>query len=78
MSSTIILKIGGSEGINYDYIADDIATLVKEDQPLIVIHGGSALTNKVAEQLGRSSQFVTSVSGFTMKKKVMGVQESLA
>ncbi|MBI1877738.1 MAG: [LysW]-aminoadipate kinase [Chloroflexi bacterium] len=64
----IILKIGGSEGINYDFIADDIAALVKESQPLIVVHGGSALTNKVAEQLGHPPQFVTSVSGFTSRR----------
>jgi acetylglutamate/LysW-gamma-L-alpha-aminoadipate kinase len=64
----IVLKIGGSEGINYDYIADDIAALVKQDQPLIVIHGGSALTNTVAEQLGHPPQFVTSVSGFTSRR----------
>jgi acetylglutamate/LysW-gamma-L-alpha-aminoadipate kinase len=60
----IVLKIGGSEGINYDLIADDIAVLVKAGQPLIVIHGGSSLTNKVAERLGHPPLVVTSVSGF--------------
>jgi acetylglutamate/LysW-gamma-L-alpha-aminoadipate kinase len=64
----IVLKIGGSEGINYDFIAKDIAALVKEGQPLIVVHGGSALTNKVAEQLGHPPQFVTSVSGFSSRR----------
>lgn len=64
----IVLKIGGSEGINYDFIADDIAALVKEGQPLIVVHGGSALTNQVAEQLGHPPQFVTSVSGFSSRR----------
>ncbi len=64
----IVLKIGGNEGINYDFITDDVATLVKERQPLIVIHGGSALTNKVAEQLGHPPQFVTSISGFTSRR----------
>jgi acetylglutamate/LysW-gamma-L-alpha-aminoadipate kinase len=64
----IVLKIGGSEGINYDFIADDIAKLVTENQKMIVVHGGSALTNKVAEQLGHPPQFVTSVSGFTSRR----------
>ncbi|MCG3206773.1 MAG: [LysW]-aminoadipate kinase [Anaerolineae bacterium] len=64
----IVLKIGGSEGINYDLIADDIAALIKAGQPLIVVHGGSSLTNKVAEQLGHPPQFVTSVSGFTSRR----------
>ncbi len=64
----IIVKIGGSEGINYDLIADDLADLVKAKQPLIVVHGGSALTNKVAEQLGHPPQFVTSVSGYSSRR----------
>jgi len=64
----IILKIGGSEGIDYDLIADDVAALVKEGQPLIVIHGGSSLTNKVAAQLGHPPEFVTSVSGFSSRR----------
>ncbi|MDX1522741.1 MAG: [LysW]-aminoadipate kinase [Anaerolineae bacterium] len=64
----IILKIGGSEGIDYDLIVDDVAELVKEGQPLILIHGGSALTNKVAKQLGHPPEFVTSVSGFTSRR----------
>lgn len=64
----IVLKIGGSEGINYDYIADDIAAMVNNGQSMIVIHGGSALTNKVAVQLGHPPQFVTSVSGFTSRR----------
>jgi [amino group carrier protein]-L-2-aminoadipate 6-kinase len=64
----IVVKIGGSEGINYDFIADDLAALVKEGQPLIVVHGGSALTNKVAEQLGHPPEFVTSVSGYTSRR----------
>jgi acetylglutamate/LysW-gamma-L-alpha-aminoadipate kinase len=64
----IVLKIGGSEGINYDFIADDIATLAQNGQPMIVIHGGSALTNQVASQLGHPPQFVTSVSGFTSRR----------
>ena len=64
----IVLKIGGSEGINYNLIVDDIAALIKQGQPLIVVHGGSALTNHVAEQLGHPPQFVTSVSGFTSRR----------
>ncbi|MCB0163318.1 MAG: [LysW]-aminoadipate kinase [Anaerolineae bacterium] len=64
----IVLKIGGSEGIDYDLIADDIAAVVNEGTPLIVVHGGSALTNKVAEQLGHPPEFVTSASGFSSRR----------
>jgi acetylglutamate/LysW-gamma-L-alpha-aminoadipate kinase len=64
----IVIKIGGSEGINYDLIADDLAELVKQGQPLVLIHGGSSLTNKVAEQLGHPPEFVTSISGFSSRR----------
>ncbi|MDM8518428.1 [LysW]-aminoadipate kinase [Anaerolineales bacterium HSG6] len=64
----IVVKIGGSEGLNYDLIADDLAALVKAEQPLILIHGGSSLTNKVSEQLGHPPEFVTSVSGYTSRR----------
>jgi acetylglutamate/LysW-gamma-L-alpha-aminoadipate kinase len=63
-----VLKIGGSTGINYDYIADDIADLVKAGQHMIVIHGGSALTDQVATALGHPPHFVTSVSGFSSRR----------
>lgn len=64
----IVVKIGGSEGIDYDLIADDLAELIKTGQPLLLVHGGSSLTNKVAEQLGHPPQFVTSVSGYTSRR----------
>jgi acetylglutamate/LysW-gamma-L-alpha-aminoadipate kinase len=64
----IVLKIGGSSGIDYELIADDIAELVNGGQRMVVIHGGSALTNEVATALGHPPQFVTSVSGFTSRR----------
>jgi acetylglutamate/LysW-gamma-L-alpha-aminoadipate kinase len=64
----LVLKIGGSTGIDYDLIADDVAAMVKEGRQLVVIHGGSALTNEVATALGHPPQFVTSVSGFTSRR----------
>lgn len=64
----IVVKIGGAEGIDYDVIADDVAALVGEGQPLVVVHGGSALTNQVASALGHPPQFVNSVSGYTSRR----------
>lgn len=64
----IVLKIGGSSGINYELIADDIAALTERGERMVVIHGGSALTNEVATALGHPPQFVTSVSGFTSRR----------
>jgi len=63
-----VLKIGGSAGIHYDFIADDIAALVGEGKRMVVVHGGSARTDEVATALGHPPQFVTSVSGFTSRR----------
>jgi len=63
-----VIKIGGAEGIDYDAIADDVAALLSAGQELVVIHGGSALTNQVATALGHPPQFVTSASGFSSRR----------
>lgn len=64
----IVVKIGGSEGIDLDLISDDLAGIVASGQRVIVVHGGSALTNRVAAQLGHPPEFVTSPSGFTSRR----------
>lgn len=63
----IVVKVGGSEGIDYDAVCDDVAALLAEGQELVLIHGGSSLTNEVAEQLGHPPQFLTSPSGYTSR-----------
>jgi acetylglutamate/LysW-gamma-L-alpha-aminoadipate kinase len=63
----IVVKVGGSAGINYDLVCDDIAQLVKEDNPVILIHGGSDETNKVSTQLGKPPRILTSPQGYTSR-----------
>jgi acetylglutamate/LysW-gamma-L-alpha-aminoadipate kinase len=63
----IVVKVGGSEGIDLDAVCDDVAT-VRASQPLILVHGGSHRTNEVAERLGHPPEFVTSPSGFTSRR----------
>jgi acetylglutamate/LysW-gamma-L-alpha-aminoadipate kinase len=63
----IVIKVGGSEGIDLDALCDDVASLVHDGMPLVLVHGGSAETNKVATSLGHPPQFVTSPSGFTSR-----------
>ncbi len=63
----IVVKVGGSEGIDYQSTCADIAQLVKAGQRLIFVHGGSSQTNAVAEALGHPPRFVTSPSGYTSR-----------
>ena len=63
----IIVKAGGSLGIDYDALCEDVAELWKMGQKLVLVHGGSAETNRVAEALGHPPKFVTSPSGYTSR-----------
>src|SRR3990172_10764582 len=60
----IVIKVGGSLGIDYDAVCDDLASLIKSGQRAILVHGGSAETNLVSEKLGKPPKMVTSVSGY--------------
>ncbi len=61
----IVIKVGGSEGIRLDAVCADIAEL--QQQEVVLVHGGSHLTNQVAEALGHPAQFVISPSGYTSR-----------
>jgi len=63
----IVVKVGGSEGVDLDAVCQDVAHVVKEGRELILVHGGSHETNLMAERLGHPSRFVTSVSGYTSR-----------
>lgn len=56
----IVVKVGGSLGIDYDALCKDLA---QYEKPFVLVHGGSGLLNEVSEKLGHPPQFVTSVSG---------------
>ena len=60
----IVIKVGGGEGINYDYICEDIAELVKKEEKIVIVHGGSHEANIISEKLGKPPRFVTSISGY--------------
>jgi len=63
----IVVKIGGAEGVNFNAICADISTLKAQNQAVILVHGGSAETNAISEQLGHPPRFVTSPTGFTSR-----------
>lgn len=63
----LVVKIGGTNGINFDAVMSDVAAHVAAGHKLVVVHGGSGETNAISEQLGHPPQFVTSPSGFTSR-----------
>ncbi len=63
----LVIKIGGTDGVNFEAVCADVAAHVRAGQKIIVVHGGSGETNTISAQLGHPPQMVTSPSGFTSR-----------
>lgn len=63
----LVIKIGGAAGIDSDALCRDIAALWHDNQPMLVVHGGSDATNQLAERLDHPPRFVTTASGHTSR-----------
>jgi acetylglutamate/LysW-gamma-L-alpha-aminoadipate kinase len=63
----IVIKMGGSEGVNLAEICRDVSVLVNQAQHVILVHGGSAETNALSTLLGQPPRFLTTTSGFTSR-----------
>ena len=66
--STLVIKIGGGEGIDPTAASREIAQLVRDGHRVVLVHGGSHETNVVAEALGHPAQTITSPSGHTSRR----------
>jgi len=58
-----VVKVGGSEGIDYDLFLKDLVG----HRDFVLVHGGSNELNEISARLGKPPVFVTSVSGFTSR-----------
>lgn len=63
----IVIKLGGTEGVNFESICKDTANLIEQGFQIVIVHGGSAEANALGEALGYPPRFVTSPSGFTSR-----------
>lgn len=64
----LVVKVGGSEGVDLEAIATDAGMLSRGGQKLVIVHGGSHATNTLSEQLGHPARFITSPSGHTSRR----------
>ncbi|MEK6703090.1 MAG: [LysW]-aminoadipate kinase [Planctomycetota bacterium] len=64
----IVVKLGGSQGIDLDAFATDAAASIRAGHRLVIVHGGSHQTNVLSEQLGHPPRFITSPSGHTSRR----------
>ncbi|MFP4136623.1 MAG: [LysW]-aminoadipate kinase [Candidatus Acetothermia bacterium] len=58
-----VVKIGGSEAIDYESFLEDLAGY----ENWILLHGGSHELDRISEELGHPPRFVESVSGYTSR-----------
>jgi acetylglutamate/LysW-gamma-L-alpha-aminoadipate kinase len=65
--SIIVVKLGGTEGINFSAVCEDAAELLKQGKLLVLVHGGSAEATSLGEALGAPPKMITSPSGFTSR-----------
>ncbi len=63
----VVVKVGGTEGVDFRLICDDIRDLILNGFHIVLVHGGSAEANLLGEALGYPPRFVTSPSGFSSR-----------
>jgi acetylglutamate/LysW-gamma-L-alpha-aminoadipate kinase len=66
--TTIVIKIGGGEGIELRPILDEFAALLKAGTRAVLVHGGSHETNVISERLGCPPTFIRSPSGHESRR----------
>ena len=65
--SIVVVKLGGTEGVDFSAICNDAVELLKQDKQLVFVHGGSAEATSLGEALGTPPKMITSPSGFTSR-----------
>lgn len=66
MENLIVVKLGGSAGIDWTSILDEIASLWPA-QPIIFVHGANAALDAFIRSQGKEPRLVTSASGQTSR-----------
>ena len=67
---TLVIKIGGAAGVATESILDQIEQYLRApgtDRRVVLVHGGSDLTNELAKDLGHEVRTLTSPGGMTSR-----------
>jgi acetylglutamate/LysW-gamma-L-alpha-aminoadipate kinase len=67
MPRTLVVKIGGASGVASSHIVQEIAACIADGERIVLVHGGSDLTNTLCEQLGHPVRMITSPSGMVSR-----------
>jgi [amino group carrier protein]-L-2-aminoadipate 6-kinase len=63
----IVVKIGGSTGLDQDHVCADIAALEKEGKQIVVMHGTGQEADALGALVGHPARHVTSAQGYTSR-----------
>jgi acetylglutamate/LysW-gamma-L-alpha-aminoadipate kinase len=66
-SDILVIKLGGTAGVDHTAACEDIAALVNDGWRVVVVHGGSERANRLGIELGHPPRFLTSPSGHTSR-----------
>ena len=66
-NSVTVIKLGGTEGLDFSAICKNVAEMCRQGIPLILVHGGSSEANSLGEALGAPPRFITSPSGYSSR-----------
>ena len=64
---TMVVKIGGSAGVAAAKILDEIALCIEAGLRVVLLHGGSDLTNMLSQRLDHPVRMITSPGGMTSR-----------
>ena len=65
--TTIVIKIGGAEGVDFSAICQDAVQVLAQGMRLVFVHGGSSAANDLGIALGNPPRFITSPSGYSSR-----------
>lgn len=60
---TLVVKVGGSSGIDRAAVAADVAAAARDGERIVLVHGASAETDALAGRLGHPGRTLVSPSG---------------
>lgn len=65
--STLVIKLGGAEGIDPSAALDDVGRLAEAGRRVVLVHGGSAETDRLARDVGHGARSLQSPGGHTSR-----------